>query len=530
MFAFSRLQTRFVLTIQCGALLFSLLAGGLAYRLAFQRALAQSRQTIERLCLTVNTTAAIAAYVDNRDVANDVAGGLLNNEIVHSARIEAAAKTIVSRSKPDPETADAAFTVTCPLYSPFDRRERVGSLVITPSQQAVTRNARTEAVTQVLILVGQIGLTSLLAMVLVSALFSRPIGLLASTMRRLTPGGPQRLPMPAGHHEDEIGMLVRSSNELLEATESAFSEERRLRAEMEAMERQYRRIFDTTSAGILMLDGAGRLINANPTLMKIVGRTVDDYHSFDGLAFLREVFADPEIALALVRQSMRRQQTMAHDLELLRPDGSRRWVHCLISAHGSAGKISLIEGVLYDITDRKRKESEVLHLAQHDVLTGLKNRRASEQFIAAALRRAQQSGGSIAVLLIDLDCFKPINDSFGHAAGDEVLVAVADHLRQVIRSSTDLAGRMGGDEFILVVCDGGGDVAGMARVAEDLLRIIGRPLTLSGGCTVNLGASIGIARYPADGASYDELIRAADRAMYAVKHSGKCGFAFAKNQ
>lgn len=529
MLTISRLQTRFVLLLHIGALLFSLLAGAIAYQLAFQRALAQSEEAIERLCLTVKTTAAIAAYVDNRDVAKDVVTGLLNNEIVQSARIESSSGgTMIEQRKPEGEAIGAAFAVRCPLYSPFDAREQVGNLIIKPNQRLITGNARTEATIQVVILVAQVALTSLLSMVLVSVLLSRPIGQLAASLRGLTPGSSQRLPVPPRHRRDEIGVLIRSSNELLEATESAFREERRLRAEMEEMERQYRRIFDTTSAGILVLNGDGRLINANPTLMKMIGRDAHAHRASDGLAFLNEVFVHPEQALELVRRSLEQRRVVAQDLELHQGGGNTGWVHGLISVHAVGEQIELIEAVLYDITDRKRKESEVRHLAEHDVLTGLKNRHSSERFIENALREAAQNGSSVAVMLIDLDSFKPVNDMLGHAAGDEVLVAVAAQLRGIVRSSSDLAGRLGGDEFVLVVCDPTVDVAGISRVAEQLLHLIGQPLSLANGSTVALGASIGIACYPAAGATCAELIRAADAAMYRVKCSGKNGFAFAE--
>jgi len=528
MLTISRLQTRFVLLTFTGALLFSLLVGAVAYRLAFQRALLQSEEAIERLCLTVKTTAAIAAYVDNRDVAKDVATGLLNNEIVQSARIESGVdKVMFEQSKPGQEASGAIFAVRCPLYSPFDVEERVGNLIIRPNQRLITHNARTEAITQVAILVIQVAITSLLSMVLVSVLFSQPIGLLAEKLRGLTPGGSQRVPVPFRHRHDEIGVLVRSSNELLEATESAFREERRLRAEMEAMEQQYRRIFDTTSAGILVLNANGRLINANPTLIKMLGRSVEEFRAFEGLAFFEEVFAKPEQALALVHRSLEQGRMAAQDLELRRPGGDTYWVHGLISVHACAGEIELIEAVLYDITDRKRMESEVLHLAEHDVLTGLKNRRSSERFIEAAVQYAVSNNSSVAVMLIDLDSFKPVNDMLGHAAGDEVLVAIAGQLRKLVRSSSDLAGRLGGDEFVLAVCDQTVDVAGVSRVAEELLRLIGEPLELASGSTVALGASIGIACYPDAGSTCKELIKAADAAMYRVKCSGKNGFAFA---
>lgn len=527
MLKISRLQTRFVLITALGALLFSLLAGAIAYERAFRRNLQHSQQTIEGLCLTVKTTAAIAAYVGNVDVANDVINGLLNNEIVQSARIDAGGKPMVERGKADTRAIASKSAVRCPLFSPFDANEQVGDLTIRVNQSIVTGNARAEASTQVTILVVQTVLTALLSMALVNWLIAGPIRKLAEKFRELTPGSAQRLPLFGRHRDDEIGVLINSSNQLLDATESAFREERKLRAEVQAIEQQYRRIFDTTSAGILVLDADGRLINANPTLMRMLGRNVDDYDDFEGFDFFGRTLADPSRAALLIEQAAAQGQTIADDLELLQPDGGTRWVHCLISVHRAARQTTLIEGVLYDITERKRKESEVQHQAEHDVLTGLKNRRSSEQFLDSALRQAQLTGSGVAVMLIDLDSFKPVNDTLGHAAGDIVLMEVASKLKRIIRTSSDLAGRLGGDEFIVVIREQAIDRAGFTRVAEDLLQIISLPLELAGGVTVTIGASIGIACYPEHGETAAALLQAADRAMYVVKAAGKNGFGFA---
>lgn len=530
MLGLTRLQTRFVLLVLAAAMLFACLASGAAYWLAFDRATADSEQVIRRLCLTVNKTAAIAAYVGNQDVAEDVVNGLLNNEIVFSARVDAGSRMSVEHGKQsgDGAASPSAITVVCPLFSPFNIREQVGDLVIVPNAVAVAENARGEALRQVVILVAQVAVISLLLVVVVGAYLSRPIAELATRLRSMTPGTAERLPVLARHEDDEIGVLVDSSNELLSATEEAFRLERKLRAEVEAMEQQYRRIFDTTSAGIFVVNGDGHLINANPTVMTITGRASEDYATFEGDSFFNQIFADPAQVWALVHQAARQGQTIAEDLEVLaHGGGASRWVHCLISVQSEERRIRLVEGVMYDITDRKRKESEVLHLAEHDALTGLKNRRSCELFIEQTLSRLAGTQRRMAVMLIDLDGFKPINDQYGHAAGDEVLMAIALRLRNVVRKSSDMAGRLGGDEFVVIMGECGEDASAASRVAAELLRVLSQPIALAGGMTVQVGASIGISFYPEDGTSCASLMLAADEAMYNVKRSGKNAFAFA---
>ncbi len=528
MLQITRLQARLVMLVSLASLLFACLAGGVVYWMASGRVQAQSLQTIEHLCGTVAKTASIAAYVGNRDVAQDVVNGLLNNETVLSVELTGSTDGMqVRRSKSADGAQVQADQVTCALYSPFDESEQVGSLLIEPDERVVMANARAEALRQVLFLVVQIWVMSCVLIMLVGEYLSRPIGRLAAQLRELAPGGPQRLAMPQRHQHDEIGELVRSSNQLLEATEAAFLKERRLRADVEAMEQQYRHIFDSTSAGIVVLDANGHLINANPTMMRLMGVRVDGHRDYAGISFLHGAFVDPARAWELVHLAQHSGQTEADDLELRCADGRTRWVHGLVSVQSEEGRIRLIEVVMYDITERKRKERETLHQAEHDVLTGLKNRRGAELFVEDALRKARLESGAVALMLIDLDGFKAINDQYGHAAGDEVLVAVALRLRKSIRQGSDTVARLGGDEFLVVIGDAAAGRDQLSNIAEGLLTRIASPITLPEGREVSVGGSLGIACFPQDGSNYSSLLKAADGAMYQVKRAGKHGFGFA---
>lgn len=158
------------------------------------------------------------------------------------------------------------------------------------------------------------------------------------------------------------------------------------------------------------------------------------------------------------------------------------------------------------------------HEAQHDWLTGLANRRSLIGFLPQALSRAARQQSGLSLFYIDLDGFKPINDTHGHGVGDQVLIEVAQRLAHAVRAG-DYIARPGGDEFV-VVCEGLRATDEEISIADKLIRLIGEPITI-GGLRLQIGASVGIAAYPRDGQDADTLTGAADRAMYAAKSAGR---------
>jgi diguanylate cyclase (GGDEF)-like protein/PAS domain S-box-containing protein len=178
-------------------------------------------------------------------------------------------------------------------------------------------------------------------------------------------------------------------------------------------------------------------------------------------------------------------------------------------------------GIAIDVTARHRSEERLAHLAYHDPLTGLPNRSTLEEHLARDLARAERSGDVVAALYIDLDRFKLVNDSLGHAAGDQVLVEVARRIRALTRGG-DLLARLGGDEFMLA-CPGV-DAAAAEAVAAKVLDALDATIVLDG-AEFQIGASIGIAIGPRDAADAADLIKRADGAMYAAKRSGRDAYA-----
>jgi diguanylate cyclase (GGDEF)-like protein/PAS domain S-box-containing protein len=524
------LQLRFMAMVIAGASVFAALAGAFAYQMGHARALRSGSATIGGLVDAVEKTAAIGAFSGDRVLLQEVIDGLAGNPLVARVEVRAAAgDLLVQRGAAAATGSDnaAAIRVDRRLASPFDKAEAVGMLHIEADASRMEADARSGALQFAGLMVGQTALVALLLYVAAERLVTRPIVRLGRSLRMLEPGTSQRLQTPPRHAQDEIGALIASANTLLEGNELALQRERELRAAIEKMEAQYRQIFDSSSAGIFVLDPQGRLINSNPTALRIIGVPATEMKLLQGSDFVRRAFARPERVLSLLHDATERGETVSADLELLQPDALPRWVHCLISVQSRAPQGALIEGVMYDITERKRVEHDVRHLAEHDALTGLKNRATGHAAIDRFISDAQVAHSAVTLLYIDLDGFKQVNDGMGHKAGDLVLVQCALRLQTAVRRVSDVVCRVGGDEFVIALHNTGCGDAAASAIASAVLVALQEPVVLDDGREARVGASIGMACYPRHGVTRRQLLTAADAAMYEVKRSGKNSYAAA---
>ena len=179
--------------------------------------------------------------------------------------------------------------------------------------------------------------------------------------------------------------------------------------------------------------------------------------------------------------------------------------------------------VFHDVTDRRMAQSRLQHIAYHDALTGLPNRAFFSKSLSTAISHARLTGAHVAVLFLDLDRFKTINDSLGHSIGDELLIAVAKRLKQCIREN-DVVCRMGGDEFTAVINNIESSQS-VTRIAEKISESIGRPFNIQNNL-LHVSTSIGITVYPDDGVNIEALLKNADTAMYVAKYSGRGNYRY----
>jgi diguanylate cyclase (GGDEF)-like protein/PAS domain S-box-containing protein len=228
-------------------------------------------------------------------------------------------------------------------------------------------------------------------------------------------------------------------------------------------------------------------------------------------------------------EAYRHQTSLSHEYRMVHADGHVLWVsEQAFIVRNEAGEPWLIQGVIFDITERKKAEDQVAFLAYHDKLTGLPNRVLFEETLELALARARRHDLGVGVLFLDLDNFKLVNDSLGHHAGDELLIQLADRLRDCTRD-TDMVARQGGDEFLLLLSDlerGAGPVPGThadlvvaEQVAERVTDALRAPFDLSG-TQFFATASVGVSLCPRDADDATSLLRNADAAMYQAKRSG----------
>jgi diguanylate cyclase (GGDEF)-like protein/PAS domain S-box-containing protein len=478
----------------------------------------------------VQKTLAVGVYAHDEVLLKELIEGMANHPSVARVDVLDAAGLPIATARGGTTAERAARpSFETALASPFNPGESVGTLRVWLDSTRLAAEARQQAS----ILVGAliVLLASVLAVfnALASRLLSQPMHRLAEALARVEPGMSQRLTIERQHVHDEVGIVTAAANRLLDLQQEALERERAMRGEISALESRYRGIFDSTSAGIFILSAEGSLVQANPAMSRLLGITMDMLDAARGTDFAATVFHDPLQLQALVERARASAQPEAADLELVRQDGSTLWAHCMVSdiVDAASGQ-HRAEGVLYDITQRKRQEHAAHHRAEHDALTGLKNRAFIESTLGQHVHTARASEGSVTLMFIDLDGFKLVNDRWGHAAGDAVLIEAARRLQMLFRRSCEVVGRLGGDELVVMIAGFEATHPSIGELATRLIDSFKVAFELPNGALARVGASVGVASYPLHATNSKTLIHAADAAMYAVKQSGKGGFVIAE--
>ncbi|MFZ2297204.1 MAG: diguanylate cyclase, partial [Aquabacterium sp.] len=302
------------------------------------------------------------------------------------------------------------------------------------------------------------------------------------------------------------------------------TEQRAMIEALEQAELRYRSIFEHASEGIFQTTREGHYLAANPALARLYGYTTPQELITDLSDIGRRLYVLPGRREAFRRMMETHGSVRNFESEVYRNDGSRMWIS--ENAHivrGAQGEFICYEGTVQDISERKHYQEQLERQANHDLLTGLPNRVLLGDRLSQGLARAQRLGYYLAVVFIDLDHFKFVNDSLGHAAGDHLLQEVSRRLSACLRQS-DTVARLGGDEFVLVLNDHY-HVSTIISLLERVLHQIHQPISLCGR-SLQVGASLGVALYPDDSEDAASLLRHADIAMYAAKDRGRHNFQF----
>jgi diguanylate cyclase (GGDEF)-like protein/PAS domain S-box-containing protein len=288
-------------------------------------------------------------------------------------------------------------------------------------------------------------------------------------------------------------------------------------------EQKYRSIFENAVLGIFQTNLEGDFVSVNPALARLGG-----YDSPED--FLNHVPGAAEIYVDLKRRDELRELLLAQkvvrdfEVEVKTKDGAKRTTSINVGAVAdSEGKIFYLEGTVQDITERKAAEARVQFLAYHDALTGLPNRVLFEDRLAKALANARRRQERVAVLWLDLDNFKTINDSLGHSVGDLLLKLVGERLHRHTRAQ-DTVAKVGGDEFVFALINPG-HISHAAAAVERIRRVVAHAFEVQGR-VLNVTCSIGISLFPDHGGDSETLLKNADQAMYCAKENGRNNFRF----
>ena len=308
-------------------------------------------------------------------------------------------------------------------------------------------------------------------------------------------------------------------------TYTDLTERRQGEAALRAAEADYQSLFQNAVIGVYRARLDGLIVQANRALVRLHG-----YGDGHGLLvpetpFQHDWYVDPERHAAFLECLIRDGRVEDFVSEVRRHAGGETiWVsETAWLVPGAEGTPASYEGTVADATERKRAEALVEHMARHDTLTGLPNRRLFQEVLGRAIAEARRKGGRVAILCCDLDRFKAVNDTFGHPAGDALLRVVAERLRACLREG-DTVARLGGDEFAIILADHD-EARRIGAVARRIIQSLGRPVDLDG-LSAAIGVSIGIAVGPQDGDSPETLFKNADIALYRAKDSGRNAFRF----
>lgn len=296
------------------------------------------------------------------------------------------------------------------------------------------------------------------------------------------------------------------------------TERQRLRHELADQARRLSEAQALTGVGSWEWELATDAVVWSEELDRIVGLPEGTLRSYE--TFIRRLHPDDRArAEAEIESAVLAGQMFSYEARIVRPDGGVRW----IAAHGDAvtdddGVVRRVRGTVQDVSERKVAQIELERLAGTDALTGLANRSELDVRLESTIDGRATTGEPVALLSLDIDGLKPVNDTHGHPAGDTVLITIAERLTECVRPS-DTVARVGGDEFAVLLP--GADRSHAAGIAERLVAAASEPVPLDDATTVVVGASVGIAIRGTSSTGIGELRRQADQAMYSAKRGGR---------
>lgn len=508
-----------------GAIFSAIAIGLLSSQILFKVSVANqnklSHQAIEQLNKTVSSTVSVAVYVNDQQLAKEVIHGLTTNDVVKYASINSLDLNVSSpgyehyKQKTEFEIDPDSTLFT--IYSPFEADRQLGVLEIVVNREHVENLAHAIANNNLLLTALLMAVTIITVTIMLHLIITRPLMIIQKSLNSINPGENKRLEPPRFHRLSELGILVNDTNQLLDKAEFQINQEKDLREEIEAISERMQIVFERSVTAMALTDEKGNILLANQAfdaLLKKIGVSKKNNYG----VFFNELFDKDKKTEEAIRKALINRETVTGEFKLKNTDvvsGEEVWGSLVFSINTTNDYRDYYQFNFVDISNSKKRIKELDKLANYDQLTGIMNRQSAEWEIQKLI----DDRSPFSLIMLDLNDFKPINDIYGHDAGDQVLIHVAKGMRSALRKN-DICARWGGDEFVIVCHEN--EKKGLITIANNLLKGIKEPYFLEQHNTnVSVGASLGCVIYQEDNCDLLSLLKFADEAMYAVKSEKK---------
>jgi diguanylate cyclase (GGDEF)-like protein/PAS domain S-box-containing protein len=302
--------------------------------------------------------------------------------------------------------------------------------------------------------------------------------------------------------------------QLAESADKMMNERNRAETALRDSEMRYRSIIESIEEGYCEVDIRGNIIFTNDAMQEILEYPMDELLNMDTKKLLAEEDAE-RVVQYFTNVFISEKVASEYIFPVIRKDGTKKYIEVMPTVIKDAdGKKIGLRSIVRDVDQRKKYEENLIYLAYHDALTGLKNRKAFYEQLQNALYHAKRYGIEIGLIYIDIDKFKKVNDTLGHEVGDSLLREIKNRLENCLRK-TDFISRIGGDEFVIIV-DNPTKIH-PAIIAQKIVDELSKPYELNGHVVDYVTSSVGISTFPTDAEDMDSLIKKADKAMYKAK-------------
>ena len=519
------LHVRLSMMIACLSMLTASFVSWRFYEQFYEHEEHQSKDSLNKLAETIYNTATIAAYANNQIIAEDVLTGLMKNQLVLGAEISTNSFTVFKGMSSPNDTAP----ITKILQSPFDEKDKLGVLIIHPRQSVIHDRAQKVAIDVVIQTSLIIFATGGFIMLFIWILIGRPLTSLAHSLNHVDPGNNRkRLNIPKVAQNTELDLFATTVNELLDRVQEKITEERKLREQMSLIAKNFEMMLELSSNPVIITDLAYQLKYFNPAFEQLMFSVHPDDHILESNLWMSFLVKDPDDLTNRIATLIEQTSDKSIDIKINTVGHApNQWMS--VSAIQAVNTYDEPIFIIFfnDITRQHEALSASEKAASLDHLTHLNNRRSAEYAVKDMFQDARHHGSSFAFIVMDLDGFKAVNDTYGHEAGDQVLIAVAERL-SILSRKTDMIARWGGDEFVVALKDVGSSET--LHSVRRYLAAICEPIHIDNETTVTIGASIGIVLCPIQASNFEQAFEYADVAMYQVKQSGKRGYQFYINE